>query len=139
MRMCLWLCLLCVNVCAFATSVPSSASTSPSSPYARRKKALIIICDSTLRPMRTIGEHTTPSCPPNNQNCLKHHYFVFIRISMSLRVNQAEAPSHIKVVCCRHGAPNTGRQHKPRPILLEDSQGFLFVLAFPKALACVNQ
>ena len=135
--MCLWLCLLCVNVRAFAASVPSSSS--PSSPTARNTKAFIIIFDITLRPTRTTGEHTAPSCPPNNQNCLKHHYFIFTRIYMSLSVNQAEAPSHIKVVCCGHGAPNTGRQHKPKPILLEDSQGFLFVLAFPRALACVSQ
>ena len=130
MRMCLWLCLLCVNVCAFfAASVPSSSSqSSPSSPAA-----------NTLRPMRTSGEHTAPSCPPNNQNCRKHHYFIFTRISMSLSVNQAEAPSHVKVVCCGHGAPKTGRQHKPKPILLEDSQGFLFVLPFPRGPACVNQ
>ena len=79
------------------------------------KKAFIIIFDSTLRPMRTTGDHTAPSCPQNNQNCLKHHChininLIFTHISMSLSVNQAEAPSHIEVVCFGHGAnPSRGQ------------------------------
>ena len=56
---------------------------------------------------------------------------------MSLIVNQAEAPSHLKVVCFGHGAPKQA-DNEPRPILLEHSQGFFFVLAFPRALACVS-
>ena len=106
MRMCLWLCLLCVNVRAFAASVPSSSS--PSSPAASTK-AFSSIFDSTLRPTSTTGEHTAPSCPQNNQNCLQQHChininFIFTHIYMSLSVNQVEAPSHIEVVCFGNGA-----------------------------------
>ena len=100
--------LVCECPRLFAALVPSSPS--PSAPAARNKnKAFIIIFDSTLRPTRTTGEHTTPSCPQNDQNCLMHRRHmnmnvIFTHISISLSVNQAEALSHVQAVCFGHGA-----------------------------------
>ena len=95
-----------------------------------RKKAFIMIFDSTLRPTRTTGEHTTPSCPPNNQNCVKPHCRMHInaiitRMSMSLSVNQVEAPSHIKVVCCGHGVPKQADSTSPNQSFLRTVTAFL--------------
>ena len=143
MQMCLWLCLLCVNVRAFFCSIRIFIIITTITSGQKQKQVFIIIFDSTLRPMRTIGDHTGPSCPQNNQNCLKHHchmniYFIFNRMSMSLSVNQAEAPSHIKVVCFGHGAPQQADSTSPQQSFLR-TVGASFVLAFPRALACLNR
>ena len=80
-----------------------------------KKKAFIFIFDSILRPIITTGDHTALSYPQRNQNCLKPHChinisFIITHTSMSLSVNQAEAPSHIEVVCFGHGAnPSRGQ------------------------------
>ena len=53
---------------------------------------------------------------------------------MSLSVNQAEAPSHIKVVCFGHGAPKQADSTSPNQSFLRTVRASFFVLGSPEPL-----